>query len=84
MKSADLYATKATFRISRKGKDDNSDEIQKKYPKSLGSIFGGGLSLVSQCLFIYLIINGFNKTFSGAKDNISNRTLTNTYQAPFD
>ena len=46
LKSADLYSSKAIFRISRK-MDGKSDPPKKRYPKSLGSIFGGLTSVLS-------------------------------------
>ena len=46
LKSADLYSSKAIFRISRKI-DGKSDPPKKRYPKSLGSIFGGITSVLS-------------------------------------
>ena len=46
LKSADLYSSKAILRISRKI-DGKSDPPKKRYPKSLGSIFGGVTSVLS-------------------------------------
>jgi hypothetical protein len=81
LKSVDLYSSKATFRISRK-ENGKSHSSKKKHTKEIGSIFGGITTVLSQGLFIYLIVIGIRKTFSGAKDNITSKALQNTFDAP--
>jgi hypothetical protein len=46
LKSADLYPSKASLNIQKKT-NGNPDSTKKKYPKSMGCIFGGVSSIVS-------------------------------------
>ena len=55
LKTFDTYHTKANFKISHK---DKSDGNAKRYHSSVGSVYGGILSLIAKGIFMYLFISG--------------------------
>ena len=55
LKGVDNYSSKANFRISHKVK---SEDNKKRYDTSVGSIYGGILSIIMEVLFGYLFIYG--------------------------
>ena len=77
LKKHDMYSSKAKFRISRKLVNN-----QKKYETSLGSIYGGFLSMMANGLFAYLLIHGVVNLLEGRGGTIKTLTVENTYIPP--
>ena len=62
----DLNSTKADFRISHKIKSSSDSSAgEKRYDKSVGTIYSGMLSIFMEAIFCYLFIYGVVEMLSG-------------------
>ena len=77
LKQLDMFKSKAGFKISRKVK--RSKHGERTYEPSLGSIYGGLLTMMLWFIMGVLIEHGIRRMFSGAGDNTQSKVLTNRF-----
>jgi hypothetical protein len=81
LKEEDMFASGVSLQISR---GVMHQEAQKKYQPSLGSVYGGFLTLVVYFLMVLYLYLDIEKMRVGKTDIIQTKIKTNTFVAPDD
>ena len=78
LKGIDNYAAKANFKIPKKNQTnlfETKNENKSKYKTSVGSVWGGLLTIAMEAFFGYMLINGVIKMVSGKNDFINSKIV---------
>ena len=79
LKDEDMFASEVKLMVSRKDQGDMNNLRQRS---TLGTVYGGFLTLILYAGMAFYLYTATTKMMSGAKDNIQKQVHTNVFEAP--